>query len=158
MSCVVAAGSAAVVYSIYDLHVHPVQAEWFILVALTLLSGSITVKIPSIPATLSVSETFIFTSVLLFGGSAGTVTVALDGLVISLWLQRKKQEGFRPAFNMAAPSLSIWTAAQIFFFLAGVKPLTEQLTPIAQLLLPLGVFTVTYLPSEQLVDSSCDQL
>ena len=64
---------------------------WLILAALTIISGSASVKLPSIPASLSVSETFVITSVLLFGAPVGTLIVALDGLIISLWLNRETQ-------------------------------------------------------------------
>ena len=65
--------------------------EWFILAALTLFTGSFTVKVPAISARISVSETFIFTTVLLFGPAAGTITVVLDALVISFWLDPRSQ-------------------------------------------------------------------
>jgi hypothetical protein len=134
-----------IAYSLVDLWTAGIPPGWFILVLLTVLSGSITVKIPSVPATISVSETFVFTAVLLFGPSAGTVTVALDGLVISLWLQRRKHEGFRATFNMAAPSISIWVSAQLYFLLSQASPLSlAPATPIPQLLLPLAAFTALY--------------
>src|SRR4051794_9731150 len=63
-------------------------AEWFTLAALTLLTGSFTVKVPSLSARFSVSETFVFASALLFGPAAGTLTVVLDALVMSFWLNK----------------------------------------------------------------------
>ena len=86
---VVVTGAATVVQSLYDLTFHPIGWKWAVLAVLTLVSGSATVRLPSLPATISVSETFVFTSVLLFGSSAGTLTVALDALVISFWSYRK---------------------------------------------------------------------
>ena len=75
---VFACGIAAIVHSVYELQIQPVSHQWLILAALTLVSGSATVRVASIPATVSVSETFVFTAVLLFGTAAGTLTVALD--------------------------------------------------------------------------------
>src|SRR6188474_1721983 len=86
---VVIAGAVTVLQSFYDLTVNPIGWNWIILAVLTLVSGSATVRLPSLPATISVSETFVFTSVLLFGSAAGTITVALDALVISFWSYRK---------------------------------------------------------------------
>jgi putative nucleotidyltransferase with HDIG domain len=138
-------GGAVIAHSLVDLWTAGIPPSWLILVLLTVLSGSITVKIPSVPATISVSETFVFTAVLLFGPSAGTVTVALDGLVISLWLQRRKHQGFRATFNMAAPSISIWVSAQVYFLLSQTSPLSlAPTTPVSQLLLPLAAFTALY--------------
>jgi hypothetical protein len=147
VSGVIAAGSLAVLASVYEMYSNPVGYQWFILAALTVLSGSATVKLPSVPASLSVSETFVFTSVILFGAPAGTLTVALDGLIISLWLNKRRKELHRVLFNMAAPALSIWVAAQLFFFLSGLEPLASEAarTPnLAHFLGPLGAFTVVF--------------
>src|SRR5574338_892807 len=104
---VVTAGLSVALYSLYSLYTAPVGYEWFVLAGLTLLSGSFTVRVPTIPARLSVSETFVFTAVLLFGPSAATMVVALDSLVISLWINRNPRRGVRILFNLAAPALAV---------------------------------------------------
>src|SRR4051812_28297593 len=104
VTTVIVGGGLAVAASLVELFVAPVSGQWFLLAALTIVSGSATVKLPSIPASLSVSEPFVFTSVLLFGAPAGTLTVALDGLIISLWLKRRRREVHRVLFNVAAPA------------------------------------------------------
>jgi hypothetical protein len=97
---VVIAGAATVLQSFYDLAVHPIGWKWTVLAVLTLVSGSATVRLPSLPAAISVSETFVFTSVLLFGSAAGTLTVALDALVISFWSYRKGHPPYKIVFNV----------------------------------------------------------
>ena len=62
-----ALGAIVISLSLYELQVDPVSSQWLILAALTLVSGSATVRLPTIPATISISETFVFTTVLLFG-------------------------------------------------------------------------------------------
>src|SRR3954465_15856986 len=114
LAAVVLAGLAVVLLSLHDLYTRPVGYEWFILAGLTLLSGSFTIRIPTIPARLSVSETFVFAAVLMFGPSAATMIVVLDSLVISLWLGRKFQSPPRVLFNMAAPAVAIWIASYAF--------------------------------------------
>src|SRR6187397_1731991 len=101
---VIAIGFAVLLAAALDLPKGPdgYTFDWLVLAALTAISGSATVKLPSIPASLSVSETFVFTSVLLFGPAAGTLTVALDGLIISLWLHRRRKEFHRLLFNVSA--------------------------------------------------------
>ena len=83
-----AIGTTIAVYSLVQLLTQNVSVQWLILAALTLLTGSFTVRIPRIKARLSVSDTFVFASVLLFGPAAGTITVVLDALIISLRLRR----------------------------------------------------------------------
>ncbi len=125
---VIAIGAAVLVAAVIDLPKGPdgYYLDWLLLAALTAISGSATVKLPSIPASLSVSETFVFTSVLLFGPPAGTLTVALDGLIISLWLSKNRKEFHRILFNVAAPAISIWVASHVFFYLAGIQPLSVR--------------------------------
>ena len=144
VSTVILGGSFAVVVSLYDICTSQIRYQWFVLAALTVISGSATVKLPSIPASLSVSETFVFTSVLLFGPSAGTITVALDGFIISLWLNRQRKESHRVLFNIAAPALSVWISAHVFFILAGAGPLYDRQVNLPDLLAPLFVFTLLY--------------
>src|SRR5882672_3440862 len=87
VASVIAAGLAVTAYSAISLLVHPVSNQWLVLAALTLLTGSFSVKLPSIAARISVSDAFVFTSVLLFGPAPATVIVAVDCFVISLWLR-----------------------------------------------------------------------
>jgi diguanylate cyclase (GGDEF)-like protein/putative nucleotidyltransferase with HDIG domain len=145
---VVIAGAVTVLQSFYDLTVHPIGWNWTILAVLTLVSGSATVRLPSLPATISVSETFVFTSVLLFGSSAGTLTVALDALVISFWSYRKGHPLYKIIFNVCALPLTIWIAAHVFFLFPAIEPLIATQHPetiqIKTLIGPLLVFTVVY--------------
>jgi diguanylate cyclase (GGDEF)-like protein/putative nucleotidyltransferase with HDIG domain len=111
-----------------------------------LLSGLTTVKLPSVAATISVSETFVFTSVLLFGPAAGTLTVTLDVLAISLWQARRRHPNYRIAFNVFALPAALWAGAQLFYLLSGLEPLalSPESVPISALLLPLTAFSVVY--------------
>jgi diguanylate cyclase (GGDEF)-like protein/putative nucleotidyltransferase with HDIG domain len=146
VSAVVGLGGASILYSAYQLHARPIGWNWFILALLTLLSGSAAVKLPSVPATISISETFVVTSVLLFGPAAGTLTVTLDVLAISWWLARRGHPNYRIAFNVFALPASLWTAAQLFYALTDIEPLalSSESVQIATLLLPLIVFTISY--------------
>lgn len=120
----------------------PVGWEWVILAGLTLLSGSFTVRIPSFRARISVSETFVFTSVLLFGTCAGTLTVALDVLVVALMARRRaRNEPLRVLFNVSSASLSIWTASTLFYWIADIAPLSVAATRVPQLIWPLVMLT-----------------
>lgn len=118
--------------------------EWFILAALTLFTGSFTVKVPAISARISVSETFIFTSVLLFGPAAGTVTVVLDALVISFWLDSRSQRASKVLFNIAAPAIAIRIASEAFFHLSGARPGQIDREDISGLITPVFAFAVLY--------------
>lgn len=144
LTAVIVAGLGVVLHSLYSLYARPVGYEWFILAGLTLLSGSFTVKVPTIPARLSVSETFVFAAVLLFGPAAATMVVALDSLVISLWIFKTSRRAERLLFNFAAPAVAVWIAARAFFAIAGIEPLSVTSKPVVSLVFPLLVLAILY--------------
>src|SRR5207247_5872376 len=142
---VVGLGVLVVGNSLHELYDHPPSGyQWFLLAALTLLSGSATVKLPGIYASITISETFVFTAVLLYGPSAGTLIVALDGLIISFWIAKRHREVHRALFNMSAPAVALWCSAQLFFYIANVKPLSEEAVSLDRILGPLVVFSLVY--------------
>lgn len=147
-----AAGLLVVGHCITMLLENPIGWEWVVLAGLTLLSGSFTVRVPSFQARISVSETFVFTSVLLFGTCAGTLTVALDTLVAALSSRRRAREPLRVLFNLASASLSIWTAGHAFYGLSGIEPLSVAPTRVPELLWPLvGMTSIHFLLNSGLV-------
>ena len=153
VSTIIMAGALTVAHSIHALITQQTPWDWMILAVLTLVSGSATVKLPALPATISISETFVFTSVLLFGVPAGTITVALDALVISIWSYRRSDPLYKIIFNLFALPLTIWTAGQVFFSLPDWKPVLSRMEPLFQnphsfpvihLLGPLVVLAIVY--------------
>jgi diguanylate cyclase (GGDEF)-like protein/putative nucleotidyltransferase with HDIG domain len=141
---VIAIGIVVVAHSIWVLYHQSIGYEWFVIAALTLISGSATVRLPSSYASISISETFVFTAVLLFGPAAGTVVVALDGLVISFWIAKRHSEPHRALFNMSAPAVSVWCSANLFFLIAKISPLVDRPASINAILPALIVFSVVY--------------
>jgi len=144
IGAVIAAGVTVVLQSLVSLWRAPVTYDWFVLAGLTLLSGSFTVRVPTISARLSVSETFVFATVLIFGPSAATAIVVLDTLVISLWLRGTSRTPARILFNMSAPSVAIWTASHLFYRLSDAQPLSHGPQNIAPLIVPLFGLALCY--------------
>ena len=95
-------GTAVLVWALVDLFLHPPDSSWLALAALTVLTGSFTVKIPGLVARLSVSEPFVFAATLWFGPSVGAVTAALDALIMSLWLMPGLKTLHRLSFNISS--------------------------------------------------------
>jgi putative nucleotidyltransferase with HDIG domain len=143
---IVVVGLATVVQSVLAIAADPKGWDWTILAVLTLVSGSATVRLPLLPATFSVSETFVFTAVLLFGPAAGTLIVALDAFIISVWAHKKANPLYKIIFNVSALPLSIWVSSQLFFLFSGIQPLVDNDDPvqIKRLLGPLILFTMAY--------------
>jgi putative nucleotidyltransferase with HDIG domain len=139
-----AAGMLVIAASIWQVAVAPLGGQWFILAALTLLSGAATLRMPNVPVSFSISDSFTITAALLFGPAAGALTVAIDSLVMSLGLVRRDYPLRRLFFNAAAPALAIWTAAHAFFLLVGVEPLIENSRSLGSLIGPLAIFAALY--------------
>lgn len=97
------------------------RGQWLALVGLTVVSGLMPVKLPTVNVSISISETFLIAGTLLFGPAGGTALTLLDALFISLRLKFFSR-GLRWQqflFNLSAPPLSIWCAAH----LAEIYPL-----------------------------------
>src|SRR5262245_7408411 len=141
---VIASGLIVVSLCVYQLFREPVPVQWFLLAALILVSGSATVQLPSSHASISISEVFVFLAMLLYGPAAGTLVVALDGLVISFWLAKRHRELHRALFNMSAPAVAAWISAIIFFATSGLQPLAKQPATLNRIL-PFVILTaITY--------------
>jgi putative nucleotidyltransferase with HDIG domain len=144
VSIVIVVGFSVIAESLLQLYRAPIGAQWLLLALLTLISGSACVELPHSNVTISISEAFVFAAVLLYGPSAGTLTVALDGLVISFWIAKRRPELERALFNVAAPSLSAWFSAQLFFAVSGIAPLSESAASLNQILPSLVLFALVY--------------
>jgi putative nucleotidyltransferase with HDIG domain len=137
-------GFLIILESLFQLYREPIGSQWLLLAFLTLISGSACVELPHSNVTISISEAFVFAAVLLYGPAAGTLTVALDGLVISYWIARRRPEIERALFNVAAPALSAWSSAHLFFWLSGIAPLSVSPASLNEILPALVLFAVVY--------------
>jgi putative nucleotidyltransferase with HDIG domain len=146
VSLVVFLGSATLVHSMVHLYRQPLDQQFLVLAALTLLTGSFSVKVSSINAYISVSEPFVFASVLMFGVEAGTITVLLESLTILFWMRPQGRPIYRLIFNLAAPALAISLSGQVFFLVSRTLPFAREAAAptLPQLFLPLLTFTVSY--------------
>lgn len=140
---VIAAGLAITTLAAARLYLEPVSSEWLILAALTLLTGSFTVRMTKLAIRISVSDAFVFAAVLLFGTHVATVIVAVDSLVATLLMRREHRSVFRFLYNLAVASLSIWTASTVFYWFVGSMPIPGRLV-LTELLGPLFVLASLY--------------
>src|SRR5688500_17851856 len=104
LAAVTLAGSGVLAHSVYQILFLPPDPAWVLLATLAVISGLFTITVPSVSATISVSETFIFTSVLLFGTPVATVIVASEALIMSAW--RHRRELRKVLFNATEATLS----------------------------------------------------
>jgi putative nucleotidyltransferase with HDIG domain len=120
IAAVVGAGAAVIAHSVAHFDPSSMTLYLGILCVLTIATGRFAIKVPGQPATVSVSELFVFASILLAGPAIPVLTVAVDGLLTSF--RQRHRRWYRAAFNVAEPAISAWVAAQVFFFIIRVPP------------------------------------
>jgi putative nucleotidyltransferase with HDIG domain len=143
-SVVTASGIIAISHSLFRAYQSPPHADWLLLALLTLISGSASVNLPGAHVSISISEAFVFSAVLLYGPAAGTLTVAIDSLVISFWIARRRPELIRALFNISAPIFSAWVSAHLFFYVSGIAPLVNGAASLNKILPSLVLFAIVY--------------
>jgi diguanylate cyclase (GGDEF)-like protein/PAS domain S-box-containing protein len=113
---VTAAGATVVVFSAAHLTRGQIDVRFLLLALVTVLIGSrLSIQIPRVKAHISVSDTFVFLSLLLFGGEAAILLATADALCSSLRLSNKVRTHFFNSSVMAcATFLTVWTLRLCF--------------------------------------------
>ena len=116
---VTAVGGAICLFSAYQL-THSPQTRLdlsFILMALATgaIGSRVAVEIPRIGGQITVSDTFIFLAMLLYGGEAAIFLAALDGICTSVRISRKLRTYlFNSAVLTCSTFLTVWTLRLCF--------------------------------------------
>lgn len=113
---IAAAGSLAFLYSCSQLHFNRFDSRFAILLAMLLLASQITVPIPRFSSQISVSDTFVFLLLLLYGGAAAVTVGAIDACISSRRFAKKFPI---LAFNFGSAALSIFITSTVLRALFG---------------------------------------
>jgi signal transduction histidine kinase len=89
MWSIVAMGSAAVLFSAYNLSLARLDLKFLLLALLVVVCSRVAVPIPHVSGRITVSDTLIFLTMLLYGGEAAILLAAFEGVSSSLWFSRK---------------------------------------------------------------------
>lgn len=112
-----ATGSLAFVYSVSQLDIHQLDSRFVILAAMALLFASqITVPIPRFSSRISVSDTFVFLLLLLYGGPAAVTVGAIEAVISSRRFSKRPQI---IAFNFGCSAISIFITNNVMQALYG---------------------------------------
>jgi diguanylate cyclase (GGDEF)-like protein/putative nucleotidyltransferase with HDIG domain len=135
------AGALALVYSIYRLYVEPVRPDWMLaLTAVLLLSSRMEVKLPGVRSKMTLTDTFIYTGILILNPWAATVLGSIDGLATSFQSARSIRT---IGLNMAAMNLAVLGASQLAVKLFGpLDALVYDPARFDQLALALAVMAL----------------
>jgi putative nucleotidyltransferase with HDIG domain len=141
---VIAAGMTLLVVSIGSLVTTPPDLRWLLLVALSVGSAHLMLRMPEVPVSFSISDIFTFAAALMFGPAAGTLAAAIDAGVMATRLVRSRPTATRYLFNVSAVSLAMWLAAHSFFLISGTAPLAADPSIIISRVGSLAVFALLY--------------
>jgi diguanylate cyclase (GGDEF)-like protein/putative nucleotidyltransferase with HDIG domain len=116
--------------------------NWLFLGALTLLVGSHPVRLPGARGTVSVSDTFVFLSIMMLGPNPAAVLGGLDGF-FGTTTRSWRSELYKRFFNLSLMSISVWIGGQIYArILAGHGKMigialapNEMLVPVSAMVL-----------------------
>ena len=122
---------------------HPPSWIWLALTALTAITGAYAVRIPGVVVRLSLSEPIVFLSTLLFGPLPGTLTAAVDALVMTLRLPQRLRTPHRILFNVGAIAVSVLPSSLLYFRLAGLDPVHPIYGSLDTFVGPLYVFAIS---------------
>ena len=110
-------GSLAFLYSCVSLDSSQFDSRFALLVGMALvLTSRITIPIPRLSSQISVSDTFVFLILLLYGGPTAVVVGAVEAFLSSLRFSRKAKI---VAFNWAAAALSIFITSSVLQWIYG---------------------------------------
>lgn len=125
MLTVIALGAVAVIFTCFRLDLSSLTLNFVLLATVTLAFGSrIVVQIPRVKSHISVSDTFVLLSILMFGGEPGIILAGLDGLFISRRTTKKKITlAFNVSVFVCSTFLTVWTLRLLF---GSITELTRQ--------------------------------
>jgi signal transduction histidine kinase/ActR/RegA family two-component response regulator len=120
MWAVIALGSGAIIFSTASLPLGRLDARFLVLGVLVCVGSHGAVRIPRVSGRITVSDTLVFLTLLLYGGAAAVTLSALEGVYASLRISRKPRTIL---FNAAVLALSTFltaTALRVLFGAADV--------------------------------------
>jgi signal transduction histidine kinase/CheY-like chemotaxis protein len=120
MWAVIALGSGAVVFSAASLPLARLDVRFLLLALLVCVGSHGAVRIPRVSGRITVSDTLVFLTLLLYGGPAAVMLSALEGVYASLRISRKP---ITILFNAAVLSLSTFLTAAALRALFGAADL-----------------------------------
>ncbi len=143
MWLVIAAGAAIFGYSTYTLPYQQLDFRFLLLFSLTVaISSGIGIRVPRVNTTITVADSFVFLTLLLYGPEAAVIVGASDGLSSGLRISKRL---ITVLFNAAATSLAVFLTGTIVRILFGYPISLGTEAPSAVVLILCVAALVQYL-------------
>jgi diguanylate cyclase (GGDEF)-like protein len=117
MRLIAAAGGIVFAYSAYTIQYRQLDFRFLLLCLLTaVVSSRVAIKVPRANTTITVSDSFVFLTLLLYGPAAAVFIAAIDGLSSGLHLSRR---AITVLFNASAMACAIFITGAIARLIFG---------------------------------------
>lgn len=117
MNLVSAAGLGLFVYAVFAVVIGGVSLDWVLLsLVTTLVVGRTIIAIPKTESTVTLDDTFVYVSVLLYGVWPSVVLAGVNAILCSLRYPNRKRVA---PFNAAAMSLSVFISSSLVTYVFG---------------------------------------
>src|SRR5215213_10280542 len=141
MWLVVAAGTAIFACSCYALPYQQLDFRFLLLFSLTVgISSGIGIRVPRVNTTITVADSFVFLTLLLYGPAAAVIVAAADGLSSGLRLSKR---AITVLFNAGAMACAIFITGAIAQFIFG-SALHITSEPFSVIVILLCIIAVTH--------------
>ena len=116
MYFVSAVGATALVFSLRDFPLSQVNLPFLILALATVLIGPrLNIQIPRVRAHISVSDTFVFLALLLFGGEAAIVLATVEAICSSMHISKHVRiHVFNAGATACSTFITVWSLRVLF--------------------------------------------
>ena len=116
MWSLVTAGAVIVLGSLYALSVRDLDPRFLFLCLMVMASSLVAIKIPKVSGRITVADTFVFLTMLLYGGAAAILVSALEGVAATLIISKRPRTIL---FNSAILATSTFFTVAVLYWAYG---------------------------------------
>ncbi len=116
MWALVTSGAALVLTSLFQLPLGELDGHFLLLCLLVIATSLVAIRIPSVSGRITVADTFIFLTLLLYGGAAAVLVSALEGIAATLVISKRLRTVL---FNSASLATSTFITAVVLNWTIG---------------------------------------
>jgi diguanylate cyclase (GGDEF)-like protein len=150
---VIALGIASWLFSAYRLSLGVIDLRFLLLAVITVCVGSrLSVRIPRVRSEITVSETFIFLTMLLFDGEAAVLLSLVEGFCTSLRFNKKR---IHHIFNSTVMAFSYFLTVWALRFCFGSILTLSHGAPSAVFMLAIGVMSLVQYVTNSGIVGTC---
>jgi signal transduction histidine kinase len=125
MWTLVSAGAAIVLLSLYQFPFAALDARFFILCIMVVASSVVAIRIPRVSGRITVADTFVFLTMLLYGGPAAVLVSALEGVGATLIISKRPRTILFNSAILATSTFFTSTALLLMPFGPPVKVIEQ---------------------------------